>query len=91
MRLINLLFVLLAALLQYQLWFGQGGLRDSWRLERDLDRQQTQNESLLSRNRELRAQVLDLKTGTEAVEELARSELGLMAPGEVFYQIVDPD
>ncbi len=89
MRLINLIFIALAAVLQYQLWFAQGGLRDSWRLQRAVAEQVENNESQENRNRELRAQVQDLKSGSQAVEELARSELGLLGPDESFYQIVE--
>ncbi|MEM1089983.1 MAG: cell division protein FtsB [Pseudomonadota bacterium] len=89
MRLINLMFIAILLLLQQQLWFAQGGLRDSWRLQRAVEEQQAENQRLLDRNRSLRAQVQDLKTGSEAVEELARSELGLLGPDESFYQIVE--
>lgn len=91
MRLINLIFIALFVLLQYQLWFAQGGLRDSWRLQRAVAAQQADNQQLDVRNRELRAQVDDLKSGSQAVEELARSELGLLGPNESFYQIVEAE
>ncbi|MFK7956197.1 MAG: septum formation initiator family protein [Lysobacterales bacterium] len=89
MRLINLIFIALTVVLQYQLWFAQGGLRDSWRLQRAVASQIENNETQVNSNRELRAQVQDLKSGSQAVEELARSELGLLGPDESFYQIVE--
>ncbi len=89
MRLINLVLLSLLALLQFKLWFGQGGLRDVWQLEAAIVAQRQENERLAQRNRELAAQVVDLKSGSEAIEELARTELGLVSPDEEFYQIVE--
>ena len=89
MRLINLLLLTLLAVLQFQLWFGQGGLRDAWQLDAAIHDQRQENDRLEARNRALAAQVIDLKSGSEAVEELARTELGLVSPDEEFYQIVE--
>lgn len=82
---------LLALLLvmQYHLWLGDGGLREVWRLEAAVAAQQTENEELRRRNDALEADVRDLKTGLDAVEERARSELGMIHDGEVFYQVVE--
>ncbi len=89
MRLINLLLLVLLAALQFKLWFGQGGLRDLSQLQAANLAQHAENERLTQRNRELAAQVGDLKAGSEAIEELARTELGLVSPDEEFYQIVE--
>lgn len=82
-----LLFLLL--LLQGQLWFGQGSLPDLWRLKRALDAQQEENRGLEERNTALSAEVRDLKSGLEAIEERARTELGMIRDGETFYQVTD--
>lgn len=81
-----LLLVLLA--LQYKLWFGEGGYRDVQRLTLRVEEQARENEVLAQRNRELEAEVDDLRKGLEAIEERARSELGLIKENEEFYQVV---
>ena len=81
-----LLLVLLA--LQYKLWFGEGGYRDVQRLTLRVEEQARENETLAQRNRELEAEVDDLRKGLEAIEERARSELGLIKENEEFYQVV---
>lgn len=86
--LLPLLLLLLLLLLQYQLWFGAGNLHDVWKLRAQVDAQQQQNLELTKRNQALAAEVQDLKTGTAAVEERARTELGMIKRGERFYQIV---
>jgi cell division protein FtsB len=75
--------------LQYRLWLGDGGLRTQWRLEAVVAEQALENEGLRERNEALEAEVRDLKTGLAAVEERARSELGMIKDGEVFYQVVE--
>jgi cell division protein FtsB len=75
--------------LQYQLWFGVGGVGQVHRLERSVAQQQIANAQLALRNERLAAEVADLKTGREAVEERARLELGMVRPDEVFYQLVE--
>lgn len=83
------LLVLIAAL-QLTLWTGPGGMPDAWRLRDRVVDQAEQNRQLLRRNQDLGADVQDLKEGREAVEERARAELGMVKPGEVFYQVVEP-
>jgi cell division protein FtsB len=61
-----------------------------WDLQNALETQRQTNQRLQSRNRALEAEVEDLKTGLEAVEERARLELGMIKHGEIFYQIVEP-
>ena len=84
------LLVLLIAL-QVHLWAGQGGLREMLRIQQRVDSQKDANAQLRKRNDKLAADVEDLKQGSEAIEERARSELGLVKPGETFYRVVDPD
>ena len=77
----------LLVLLQYPLWFGKGGWLRVWEVDRQLQDQRELNQSLEQRNAAMEAEVRDLKTGYEAIEERARFELGLTKPGEVFVQI----
>jgi cell division protein FtsB len=86
--LIALLAVLLAAL-QYQLWFGRGGIGDLAELHSARDAQSLENRRLRERNRALEAEVADLKSGLEAIEERARTEMGMIREDEVFYQIIE--
>ena len=85
-----LLLVLLITLLglQAMLWFGAGGYRDVQRLEARVQEQIELNEGLVERNRALQAEVEDLRDRLEAIEERARSELGLIGDDEIFYQVV---
>lgn len=84
-------YVLIAilVLLQYPLWFGDGGVIAVWQLKREIAAQQKENEQLRERNRALEAQVNDLKQGLEVIEGRARSELGMVKKGETFYQVID--
>lgn len=86
------LYVLLGTLfliLQYQLWLGDDSVRALNLLEEELAAQRQTNEALSARNEVLEIEVLDLKNGLEAVEERARSELGMIAEDETFYLIVE--
>ena len=78
----------LIALLQYRLWLSHDGVRELQRLEAAVATQRAVNERLVERNRELAGEVRDLKNGTAALEERARSELGMIAGTETFYQVV---
>jgi cell division protein FtsB len=89
LRYIALILLILIIALQVKLWAGQGGMAEVWRLEKSVAEQKAQNETLKVRNDALAAEVANLKDGDEAVEERARSELGLVKPGETFYQIVE--
>lgn len=83
-----LLIVLIG--LQLKLWTGAGGVREVERLREAVAAQKRENEQLKARNDALQAEVQDLKEGREAIEGRARSELGLVKPGETFYQVVEP-
>lgn len=89
MRVLAGVLLVLLLVLQGQLWFGQGSLPDLWRLQRDVQAQQDENRRLEERNAALAAEVQDLKSGLEAIEERARSELGMIREGETFYQVTD--
>lgn len=79
----------LLVLLQYALWFGNGGLLAFWDLKREIAAQQVENRELAQRNQALAAEVIDLKQGLAAIEERARVELGMIREGETFYQVID--
>jgi cell division protein FtsB len=83
-------FVALIAALQYPMWLGKGGWLQVRNLDRQLATQQESNARLKARNDALDAEVRDLKTGYEAVEERARSELGMVKQDEVFFQLQQP-
>src|SRR5918912_4513150 len=88
MRLLALALVVLIAALQYPLWFGKGSWMRVWELDRQLQEQRAANDRLRQRNAALEAEVRDLKNGYEAIEERARSELGMTRQDEIFYEIV---
>ena len=90
LRWVALVLVIVLIALQVRLWTGQGGLRDVWRLQQRVAEQKAENDRLKKRNETLSAEVEDLKHGEEAIEERARAELGLLKPGETFYQVVEP-
>ena len=75
-------------LLQYRLWMSPNGVRELGRLEQAVAQQRSENEQLINRNAQLAAEVRDLKKGVTALEERARSELGMVAASETFYQVV---
>jgi len=81
---------LVILLLQYRVWLSEDGVRELDRLRRAVATQRAENEQLADRNRQLAAEVRDLKTGLDALEERARSDLGMIAPHETFYQVVPP-
>ncbi|QEQ95733.1 cell division protein FtsB [Neptunomonas concharum] len=86
------LFVLIIIFLglQYRLWFGEANLLLVRQLENQIADQQSENERLQTRNRQLEAEVMDLKKGLSAIEERARSDQGMIRQGETFYQLVEP-
>ena len=83
--------LLIAALaLQYRLWLSDSGIREVHRLQNAVSAQKQQNVELKERNDQLAAEVKDLKEGLDAVEERARSDLGMVGANETFYQVVAP-
>ena len=77
LRYVALILLVLLIALEIKLWAGEGGMRDVWRLQQRLAEQKAENHALKRRNDKLAAEVHDLKNGTGAIEERARSELGL--------------
>lgn len=87
MRLLGLAFALLILALQYPLWLGKGGWLRVRELNAQVEAQKIVNAGLKERNAALDAEVRDLKQGTEAIEERARSELGMIRQDEIFFQL----
>ena len=87
----SVIAILLTALvvLQFQLWRGDRGMPGVWRLEAAVALQREDNARLEARNRRLAAEVHDLKEGLEAVEERARTDLGMIGRDETFYQLIE--
>jgi len=91
MRLLSLALAALIALLQVPLWIGKGSWLRVWEVDRQLVAQREVNGRLLHRNETLEAEVRDLKTGYEAIEERARAELGMIRQDELFIQVLGGD
>ncbi len=89
MRAITITLLVILLLLQYPLWLGKGGWLKVWDLHRQVEAQQQINQQTQARNAVLDAEVRDLKQGTEAIEERARTDLGMIKQNEVYYQILD--
>jgi cell division protein FtsB len=87
---VAILFVLLIWL-QYKLWLGDGGIPEVLELEQEIETVQSEVNKLQERNKALNAEVMDLKKGIEAIEERARSEMGMIKQGEIYYQVIDSD
>lgn len=90
MRFLVLLGVVLLIALQLRLWFGSSGVLERAELAARLEAEQQRTEVLRERNRILAAEVDALKTGPEALEARARSDLGMIREGETFYLVVEP-
>lgn len=76
--------------LQYRIWLSPDGVRSVLQLRGEVAAQHTENQRLAERNRQLAAEVRDLKQDFQALEERARSELGLIRANETYYQVVPP-
>lgn len=88
MRAFTALLLIVFSLLQYRLWFGKNSVPDYLDLKEEVTRQQIANEKLKQRNKLLYADTDDLKLGTEAIEERARNELGMIKENETFFRII---
>jgi cell division protein FtsB len=82
------ILVVATVLLQYRLWLSDNGIREVSRLKVEVQAQRAANDEFAQRNRQLAAEVTDLKNGMTALEERARSELGMIAGNESFFQVV---
>lgn len=74
-------------LLQYEIWFAPGGVATWWKVHHQLTEETQVNQEWQQRNQVLIADIQDLKNGTQAIEDHARADLGLIKPGEVLYQL----
>ncbi|RUL72239.1 cell division protein FtsB [Dyella choica] len=88
LRWVALVLLLMLIGLQLELWSNHGGMSEVANLRAAVKKQQDENDKLTQRNQALAADVSDLKHGEQAVEARARGELGLIKPGETFYQVV---
>lgn len=91
MKPVMILLIAILVILQYRLWLGHDGLPSLLRLHHAVEKQRQDNNKLEERNSVLAAEVADLKSGLDALEERARSELGLVKPGETFFHVIDPE
>jgi cell division protein FtsB len=89
MRTLTLTLATLIVLIQYPLWLGKGSWLRVWEVDQQIRAQRDANRQLQARNNGLEAEVRDLKVGLEAVEERARSELGLIRQDEMFFQLLE--
>jgi len=89
MKLLALALAALIALVQYPLWVGKGSWLRVWEVDQQIRAQRDTNRRLQERNSALEAEVRDLKVGLEAIEERARSELGMIKQDEIFFQVLD--
>ena len=89
-RALTLVLVALIVLIQYPLWLGKGSWFRVWEVDQQIRAQREANRRLQARNAGLEAEVRDLKVGLDAIEERARSELGMIRQDEMFFQIIGP-
>ncbi len=89
MRLIIVLLVLTLVGLQYKLWVGDGSIYQWAQLEQKKNKQDEDNKQLLVRNRSIEADIAELKSGEQALEEQARHELGMVKQNEEYYQVTE--
>ncbi|OHX13174.1 cell division protein FtsB [Chromobacterium sphagni] len=89
MRWLTVTLVTVILALQWPLWFGKGSWLRVWQLDKQLQEQRATTQKLVARNAALDAEVRDLKQGSDAIEERARNELGMIRNGEVFFQLLD--
>ena len=90
MKLLTLALAILIALIQYPLWLGKGSWLRVWEVDQQIRAQRASNRQLQARNASLEAEVRDLKVGLEAIEERARSELGMIRQDEIYFQVLEP-
>jgi cell division protein FtsB len=89
MKILLAILILLVSLLQYRLWYGDGGIKEIKALQQQLDDLKEQVEEKKERNEALYAEVEDLRKRHEALEERARDELGMIREGETFFQVLE--
>lgn len=91
MKIIAFVLLFLLIWLQYKIWLQDGGIPEVIELQQDVEEVKTEVGKLQERNASLDAEVKDLKKGLDAIEERARSEMGMIKEGEVYYQVIEPE
>lgn len=81
--------IVIALILQYDLWLGNTSFPNLWRKQTQVEVMVSENAQLIQRNQMLAGEVLDLQQGNAAVEEIARTELGMIKQDEIFYQVIE--
>ncbi len=89
MKVLSLVLLALIALIQYPLWLGKGSWFRVWEVDQQIKSQRDKNAALQTRNNILDAEVRDLKQGLDAIEERARSEMGMIRQDEIFFQLLE--
>lgn len=90
MKIIAFILLVLLIWLQYKVWLQDGGIPEVLQLQQEVEEVKVEVKTLQERNASLDAEVKDLKKGLDAIEERARSELGMIKEGEVYYQVIEP-
>jgi len=90
-KIIALVLLVLLIWLQYKIWLQDGGIPEVVQLQEEVEEVKTEVQQLRERNSSLDAEVKDLKKGLDAIEERARSEMGMIKEGEIYYQVIEPD
>ena len=91
MKIIAFVLLVLLIWLQYKIWLQDGGIPEVVQLQQEIEEVKTEVQQLQERNLSLDAEVKDLKKGLDAIEERARSEMGMIKEGEVYYQVIEPE
>ena len=89
MKSLTAIFILLLILIQYPLWAGKAGWYNVFQLSNEYQAQKEINVELKKQNDALRAEVNDVENGTDAIEEKAREELGMVIKGEIYFQVIN--
>jgi cell division protein FtsB len=90
-KIIAFVLLVLFLWLQYKIWLQDGGIPEVIQLQDEVEEVKTEVEGLRERNASLDAEVKDLKKGLDAIEERARSEMGMIREGEMYYQVIEPE
>jgi len=90
-KIIASVLLVLLIWLQYKIWLQDGGIPEVLQLQQEVEEVKTEVEKLQERNSSLDAEVKDLKKGFDAIEERARSEMGMIKEGEIYYQVIEPE
>ena len=90
MKIIAFVLLFLLIWLQYKIWLQDGGIPEVIQIQQEVEEVKTEVQQLQERNSSLDAEVKDLKKGLDAIEERARSEMGMIKQGEVYYQVIEP-